>query len=233
MSFIHSIYFKKDNGFIESTKFIKDIDLNTLSYGQTIESFYKESGKLYNIFCENEDQSFNAFIDKKMTIISQEEIVNKIKENFILLLSEISSAPLPDLLNDFIDENGKLKYQSNFKEFIQKFEYKTGISPEFTPVEVFSLKNYQKISNELYFLSDISNNIPLGHFMKSLVKSFNSFLAYENIVKDFEDGYFSFDKDEFDKSFVSYSSCLQPLRYSESIMHQIYDVFKKQNKMKP
>ena len=47
MTFVHSIYFKKDNGFIESTKFIKEIDLSTLSYGQNIESFYKESGKLY------------------------------------------------------------------------------------------------------------------------------------------------------------------------------------------
>lgn len=187
----------------------------------------------YNIFSENEDGSFNAFVDKKINVISQEEIVNKIKENFILLLNEISAAPLPDLLNDFIDENGKLKYQSNFKEFIQQFEYKTGYSLEFIPVDNFSLKNYQKISNELYFLSEISNNIPLGHFMKGVIKSFNSFLAYENIVKNFTDGYFSFDKDENEVPFVSYSSCLSPLRYSKDIMYQIHDVFKKQTKMKP
>lgn len=217
MTYVPYIYVKHTNGFIDSTKFMKECDLNLLKPGDSITSFYDETFPLYNIYLKSEDNSCQIFQDNTLKTLSQEEIKENIQSLFPQLLSLISVAPTPNLLNDYKKSDGSIDRPSVFKEYMNSLEWNTN-SQFHLDSPVFSLENYTSIANELCFYADcLVSNVKLAHFVKGSVKAFNTFLAYDGIVEDFSNGMFSTDREDNEKEVIYFSTALNSLHYAQRL----------------
>lgn len=234
MTHIPYIYIVKENGFIEETKLLQDIDLSTLKQGDNITSFYDETYPLFNIYFKNDNNESAMFDNGQLIFINQENIEEKIKANFLLLINQVASSKAPNLLNDYKSFNGSDR-PSIFKEYLDNFSWKTQY--EINPlVEDFSLDKYQNIVNELHFLCDrFDNKISLlGHFVKGSIRGFNTFLAYDEVISDFSSGLFSSShNNENNKAEISFSDASQALCYANDICNgTIHIGIKKERKLK-
>lgn len=217
MIYVSHIYVVMKNGFIETTKLQKEIDMTTLKQGDNIISFYGEVLPLYNILFTNENNDAALFENGKLNFLNQKELEEKIKTLFPLLINQIASSKVGDLLNDFLNSDGSINRPSNFNEYLDIVQSNTDY--KLTPcIEEFSLEKYRHIANELQFLCDCVSipKLNMVHFVKRSVLAFNNFLAYEGIVKNFKEGLFSPDKNRENKKIeMSYSSALKCLYDAE------------------
>lgn len=235
MTFVTYIYILKENGFITDTKFRNELDLETVKQGENITSYYNETYPLYNLFFENLDNNYAVFQDSKLSFLTQGDIEEKIKKIFPLLINQIASSNIGDLVNDYKNSDGTIQKQSELKEYLNHLNCTTQY--EIIPIlEDFSLNKYRTLANEIYFLAELREhpkNI-LGLFVKASVKSFNTFLAYEGIVTDFTEGIFStYTNEETGKKETSYSEAVGALHYASRICNPTIELGKKKhNKLK-
>lgn len=224
MTYIPFIYVTQSNGFIESTKYQKEVDLSSLEVGKNINSFYNETFPLYNIYLKNEDNSYTLFKDNQLFSLNQTEIIEKISTLFPKFLNQVVSSGATDLLSDYLNSDGSIDRPSLFKEYLQTIEWKTSVS--FEPVlEEFSLTTYTNLANELTFFADcIDNNIKLRNFITASVKAFNTFLAYNHIIKDFSHGMFSTDREEkTEKEVIYYGTATDSIDYAQRMCDASFD----------
>lgn len=236
MTFIPYIYVVKENGFITGTKLQNELDLLTVRQGDKITSFYDEVDPLYNISYKNADNKHAFFEKGQLTFLSQDDIVEKITNLFPLLINQIASSGVNDLLNDYKKADGSIDRKSVFKEYLEQISWKTKY--EIIPViEEFSLEKYRNLANELHFLSESldSNKSILGHFVKASINGFNTFLAYDNIITDVSYGLFSTYRDEeTGEEKISFSQATAGLHYAENICNEKIQLGnKKEEQRKP
>lgn len=219
MTYVPYIYIQKNNGFIESTKLMKEIDLLSVKPGENITSFYNETYPLYNIFLKDENSdNYFLFTDSHLNSLTQADIQEKIRILFPQFLSQVSAAPLPDLHTDYKKSDGSIDRPSVFKEFMNSLEWKTNYKFDIESVD-FSLDTYKHIANELHFLSDcLENNAKFAHFIKGSVKAFNTFLAYEGVVTNFKEGMFNTDRNEQEEEVIYFSTAMSEIHYAEGLI---------------
>ena len=232
MTFVSHIYIVKENGFITNTKFRGELNLSTVKQGENITSCYNETYPLYNLYHKNADNNCAFFQDGQLTFLTQEDMVEKVKNLFPLLINQIASSNVGDLLNSYKKPDGTVYRESVFNEYLQHLTWTT--QHEITPtVEEFSLDKYRSIANELHFLSENlhSQNQILGHFVKASIKGFNTFLAYEGIITDFSSGLFStYRNEETNQEEVSYNEAIGALNYAERICNNTVQLGNKEQK---
>lgn len=224
MTYIPFIYVTMPNGFVESTKFMKEVELSSLKVNDDITSFYQETFPLYNIYLKNEDNSYTLFNNNALCSLTQADITKQIFTDFPLLLNQVASSGAIDLLSDYKREDGSIDRISIFKEYLQQIQWTTSVS--FEPVvEDFSLNQYIQLANRLIFFADcLDNNVNLQHFIKGSIKAFNTFLAYNDIIEDFSHGMFSTNREEHTKKEVIYfGNATQSIYYAQNMCEASFD----------
>lgn len=223
MTYIPFIYVTMPNGFVESTKFIKEVELSSLKVNDNIRSFYNETFPLYNIYLRNEDNTYTLFKDNVLCSLTQSDIKEQIFISFSQFLNQVVSSGATDLLSDYKNDDGSIDRVSIFKEYLQHIEWQTSVS--LTPViENFSLNQYTQLANELTFLADCLDDVKLQHFIKGSVKAFNTFLAYNNIINDFSHGMFSTEREaNTEKEVIYFGNATQSIYYAKDMCDASFD----------
>lgn len=215
---ISYVYAINSKGYLQDIKYRQEIDLdNPPLKGTMLSSFYKEDFIFENINGITDGQGNISFFENNTLVVySQNQINQKIKELLNQFYQQTKASNHPNLIGKRLNEN----YPASLLEKLYEGLKYNGIDLTDKNVK-FDFREYQKIQNELIFLTHQSNLIDIKNSPHNLVHNVvigvNTLLATEQFIEiDLNSNAFKTERDEeTEQYYVSYSD-------ASNLIHNVY-----------